>query len=256
MTHKRNKLIAANWKMNPNTRTEAQTLASGVKSGLLGKLKDSVQVLFCVPFLYIDLVNGELQNTPIKLGAQNCYAEEKGAFTGEVSAAMLKNSGCDYVILGHSERRTLFDENDDLISLKAQIAHKHSLLPIVCVGETLEQRDSGQTDQTIIAQIKGSLKGLKLNGQNLVIAYEPVWAIGTGKTCSSEEANRVCALIRKEVAKLYSPEIAEQTLILYGGSVKSSTVAEQMKQTDIDGALVGGASLLVDEFVQLVMNAA
>lgn len=251
----RQKLIAANWKLNPNTRVDALQLAQGVKQGLKGKVNDGVKVALCVPFVYLDLIAVELEGSALKLGAQNCYTEEKGAFTGETTAAMLKDLRADFVILGHSERRTLFAESNEFISKKAQVALKHFLKPIVCVGETLEQRDSGTTDAVIIAQIKESLKDVALDGSNVVIAYEPVWAIGTGKTCSSEEANRVCALIRTEIAKLYSKEIAEKTLILYGGSVKSSTIEEQMKQSDIDGALVGGASLIVDEFVALVLKA-
>lgn len=251
----RSVLIAANWKLNPNTLKGSQELASGVSEGIKDKKSTKVEVAFCVPAIYLQAVESIIAKSPIKLGGQNLYSEEKGAFTGEISAPMLTDIGAKYVVLGHSERRTLFAETDELISKKAQVSLKHNLIPIVCVGETLEQREKNETDSVIISQLNKSLKSVETNGDNLVIAYEPVWAIGTGKTCSSEEANRVCGLIRQELAKLYSKEIAEKVLILYGGSVKSNTIKEQMQQSEIDGALVGGASLIVDEFVQLVLNA-
>lgn len=251
----RKKLIAGNWKLNPKTIKEAINLASGVNSNLNGKIKDGVEVIVCVPAVYIDALATVLKRSEIKLGAQNCYFEESGAFTGETSPATLKDIGADYVILGHSERRTLFGETNSIVCDKAKLAIANGLIPIVCVGETQEEREANKTDEVIINQIDNSLRGIELTGENLVIAYEPVWAIGTGKTCSSEEANRVCALIRKEIEKDTSKEIADKIIIQYGGSVKSTTVAEQMQQSDIDGALVGGASLKADEFTQLVLNA-
>ena len=167
---------------------------------------------------------------------------------------MLKNLGIDYVILGHSERRSLFNESSEIINKKISVALKNNLLPILCVGETLKEKEMGITEEIILSQLEESLAYINCNGENVIIAYEPVWAIGTGKTCSSEDANTICKLIRSKLADLYNSSIAEKTLILYGGSVKSSTIKEQMKQTDIDGALVGGASLIADEFVQLVNN--
>ncbi len=253
----RRKLIAANWKMNPSSRLEAINLTEAVKKGIKKEdLNPKLEVALCVPSLYLGLVQSILLGTEIKLGAQNCYFEEKGAFTGELSALMLQEFGVNYVILGHSERRSLFGETDSMISKKAQIALKQNLQVIVCVGESAVEREAGSTDVVIISQLRGSLEGVKANGKNLVIAYEPVWAIGTGKTCSSEEANRVCGLIRHELKAIYSPEVAEQTIIQYGGSVKASTIEEQMQQPEIDGALVGGASLQAEEFISLVKKAA
>jgi triosephosphate isomerase len=252
----RNKLIAANWKLNPSSRVEAVNLIEGIKQGLKkGDFSSRTEVAVCAPAIYLGLVQSVLSGTEIKLGAQNCYFEDKGAFTGELSPLALHEFGLQMVILGHSERRTIFGETDELVSKKTQAAIKHNLVPIVCVGESLEQREAGIADQIILGQIQKSLESVKTNGKNLVIAYEPVWAIGTGKTCSSEEAGRVCGVIRKELERLYSEAIAKQILILYGGSVKSSTIEEQMKQPEIDGALVGGASLVIDEFVQLVLKA-
>jgi triosephosphate isomerase (TIM) len=252
----RHKLIAANWKLNPTSRLEAISLVEGVKSGIRKDRPPILDILLCPPALYLGLVQSVLIGSEFKLGAQNCYLEEKGAFTGELSPLMLAEFGVNHVIIGHSERRTIFGETDELVNAKVLAAIKNNLVPILCLGETLAQREANETDELIILQITKSLAGAKLSGKNLVIAYEPVWAIGTGKTCSSEEANRVCKLIRSQIAKLYGEDIANLTLILYGGSVKANTIEEQIKQSDIDGALVGGASLQVDEFVGLVSKAA
>lgn len=249
----RNKLIAANWKLNPTSRLEAVNLIEGIKSEIKKVFRNPRQeVVLCVPYIYLGLTQSALLGSDLKLGAQNCYFEEKGAFTGEISALMLAEFGVQYVVLGHSERRALFGETDELISKKIQTAIKNNLIPILCVGESLEQRENNIADSVIIGQITKSLQNNKIDGKNLIVAYEPVWAIGTGKTCSSEEANRICSLIRNELKNLYSEEIANQTLILYGGSVKASTIEEQMQQPEIDGALVGGASLIVEEFAQII----
>jgi triosephosphate isomerase len=248
-------LIAANWKLNPTTSADAASLAHNIKTGTKSQFNKDVEVVFCVPFIYLDLIKHELQGSPIKLGAQNCYFEEKGAFTGEISAAMLKDFGVHFVVLGHSERRTLFGETDHQINLKVKSAVKNGLIPILCVGESLEERDKGITDEVVKSQLINALKEAEIPADGLVIAYEPIWAIGSGKTCSSEEANRVCGLIRAEVASLFSPEMAENVRVLYGGSVKASTIEEQMRQPEIDGALVGGASLLVDDFTRIISGA-
>ncbi|MDJ0625971.1 MAG: triose-phosphate isomerase [Candidatus Caenarcaniphilales bacterium] len=250
----RKKLIAGNWKLNPKSKKEAIDLVSQIKSEVNEKLS-KVEVAFCVPAIYLESVKEVLKDSNIKLGAQNCYFEESGAYTGEISATMLNDIGTNYVILGHSERRTIFGETDEVICQKSKVALSNNLTPIVCVGETQEEREAGKTDLVVASQIQNSLKETKLDGDNLVIAYEPVWAIGTGKTCSSEEANRVCKLIRQEIEKLSGKDVASKIIIQYGGSVKASTVAEQMQQSDIDGALVGGASLKADEFSKLLLNA-
>ncbi len=246
------KLIAGNWKLNPTTKTEAIKLAENIKNNTKNF---NFEVALCVPSIYLDTINEIIKDSPIKLGAQNCYFEEKGAFTGEISAQMLKDLNCKYVILGHSERRSLFAETDEIINHKIKIAMKNTLIPILCVGESEEQRNKNITDSIIEAQLTADLKDISIDGNNLVIAYEPIWAIGTGKTCSSEEADRVCGLIRNKIAQLYSKDIASKITIQYGGSVKSSTIKEQMKMENIDGALVGGASLIAEEFNLLLQNA-
>lgn len=252
----RKTFIAANWKLNPSSSREALDLIEKIKTGLKSQnISDQIEIAFCLPFIYLELVKKNLENTNYKVGAQNCYFEEKGAFTGEISALMLKNLDINYVILGHSERRSLFGESNNLINQKVNSVLKNNLLPILCVGESAEEKEAGITDKIIISQLEESLKSVNITGENIIIAYEPVWAIGTGKTCSAEEANKICKLIRNKLSELYNSSVAEKTLILYGGSVKSSTISEQMKQSDIDGALVGGASLIPEEFVQLIVNA-
>jgi triosephosphate isomerase len=199
------------------------------------------------------VVNAALAGSTVKLGAQNMNWHEKGAFTGEISPAMLTDVGCTYVILGHSERRALYGETDEMVNHKVKAALANQLVPIICVGETLEEREAGLTDSVVIGQTQRALEGLDPAGfGGLVFAYEPVWAIGTGKTCGSPEANRVCGQIRQTVAKLAGDEAAARARVLYGGSVKPDTIKEQMAQSDIDGALVGGASLEVDSFAAIV----
>ncbi len=211
------------------------------------------EVILCVP--YTDLFYALLtaQNTNIKIGAQNMHFEENGAYTGEVSGPMLKSIGVEYVIIGHSERRQYFAETDETVNKKVKAAHKYGLKPIVCVGETLEQKEAGETTNVITTQTRLALEGLsKEQVEGTIIAYEPIWAIGTGKTATSEDANNSIKEIRKEIAKNYGQEVADRVIIQYGGSVKSGNAKELFTTSDIDGGLVGGASLKADEFAKIV----
>lgn len=245
----RKKVIAGNWKMNmlPN---EAISFIEGLSS----KVENAdAEVILCVPYtdLFYSLLTA--QNTKIKIGAQNMHWEENGAYTGEVSGPMLKSIGVEYVIIGHSERRQYFAETDETVNKKVKSAFKYELKPIVCVGETLEQRDAGKTKEIITRQTELALDGLtKIQVENTIIAYEPIWAIGTGKTATSEDANNSIKEIRNRVKELYGEEIANKIIIQYGGSVKSSNCKELFETSDIDGALVGGASLNVEEFGKIV----
>lgn len=245
----RKKVIAGNWKMNmlPNEALAfIETIIPMVKN-------TENEVILCVP--YTDLFYSLLaaQNTNIKIGAQNMHFEENGAYTGEVSAQMLKCIGVEYVIIGHSERRQYFAETDETVNKKIKAALKHELIPIVCVGETLEQRESGKTQEIITNQTRLALEGLNTDDvKKVIIAYEPIWAIGTGKTATSDDANNSIKNIRNEIAKLYGNDIAEEIIIQYGGSVKSSNAKELFNTSDIDGGLVGGASLKPDEFAKIV----
>ena len=245
----RRKVIAGNWKMNmlpDETIKFIDEIAPLVKD-------TENEVILCVP--YTDLFYALLtaQNTNIKIGAQNMHWEEKGAFTGEVSGKMLKAIGVKYVIIGHSERRQYFAETDETVNKKIKAAFENNLNPIVCVGETLEQREEGKTEEIITNQTRLALEGLT-NEQvkNTIIAYEPIWAIGTGKTATSEDANNSIKAIRKEIEKNYGKEVAEEVIIQYGGSVKSQNAKELFTTSDIDGGLVGGASLKVEEFSKIV----
>ena len=211
------------------------------------------EVILCVP--YTDLFYALLtaQNTNIKIGAQNMHWEESGAYTGEVSAQMLKSIGVEYVIIGHSERRQYFNETDETVNKKIKSAFNVGLKPIVCVGESLEERESGKAVEKVTNQVKLALEGLTENQvEDVIIAYEPIWAIGTGKTATSEDANNMIKQIRQEISKLYGQIVAERVIIQYGGSVKSSNSKELFSTSDIDGALVGGASLKSDEFAKIV----
>lgn len=245
----RKKVIAGNWKMNmlPNE-------AISCIDELSKLVKDTNnEVVLCVP--YTDLFYAILtaQNTNIKIGAQNMHFEEKGAYTGEVSGPMLKSIGVEYVIIGHSERRQYFAETDETVNKKVKAAHKYGLKPIVCVGETLEQKEAGETTNVITTQTRLALEGLsKEQVEGTIIAYEPIWAIGTGKTATSEDANNSIKEIRKEIAKNYGQEVADRVIIQYGGSVKSGNAKELFTTSDIDGGLVGGASLKADEFAKIV----
>lgn len=246
----RKPIIAGNWKMHKN-RKEAADLANALAASL-GTIT-SVEVVVCPAFTSLEAVAAAIRNTNIKLGAQNCHWADQGAFTGEVSLPMLKEAGCEYVIIGHSERRQYFAETDETINQKAAACYRHGITPIICVGETLQEREANRTAEVITTQVQGCLKGLPADKvAQSVIAYEPVWAIGTGKTATKEQAQEVHALIRKLVADLFSPEVAEAIRIQYGGSVKPQNIRELMQQPDVDGALVGGASLEADSFTAIV----
>jgi triosephosphate isomerase len=243
-------LIAGNWKMN--TRHDAaMALAEGVVAAV-GE-STAVDIALCPPSVYLTDVSDALVGTPVELGAQNLYAADDGAFTGEINAGMLTDVGCRYVILGHSERRALMGETDAQVNEKLQAALAGNLIPIVCVGETLEDREADRTEDVVGTQIRGSLAGLdEVRAAGIVIAYEPVWAIGTGKTASPEQAEEVHAFIRGLLGELFTTDIAAQIRIQYGGSVKPANAKELMGQPNIDGALVGGASLKADDFVAII----
>jgi len=250
----RKKVIVGNWKMNKDIPASVK-LIEELKNQLTD-LKESVDVIVCPPFTSLDSVNTLLKDSKIKLGAQNMYFENDGAFTGEISADMLLSAGCEYVILGHSERRTIFKESDELINKKIKKALSSNLKPIFCVGETLEEREHGITEQIVKTQVTEGLKGISEKDlEQIIIAYEPVWAIGTGKTASKEQAQEVHAFIRLLVKDLYSPEAASKIIIQYGGSVKPENSAELLSQPDIDGALVGGACLKADSFSGIIKSA-
>jgi len=246
----RKKVIAGNWKMNMDLH-QSQKLVSGIINGL-GK-DTKAEVIICPPFTSLSEIGSLLKGTQIKLGAQNMFFEESGAFTGEVSADMLKSVGCDYVILGHSERRVIFNEPDEQINKKIKTAIVKGLKPIFCFGELLEQREKGETMQVVSRQVEKGLEGVSAEQmKNVIIAYEPVWAIGTGKTATPEQAQEVHSFIRELVAKKVSASIAENIIIQYGGSVKPENTGELLSQKDIDGALVGGACLKADSFLSII----
>lgn len=246
----RTPLIAGNWKMNNNI-VESIDLVNNLIQ--LTKGSNNVEVLVCSPFTSLYSIKQILKNTNIKLGAQNMHYEENGAYTGEISPLMLNDIGVDYVIIGHSERRQYFNEIDETVNKKLKAALKHGIKPILCVGETLEQRESKIEKVTVKNQIINAFKDIeKEDAENVVIAYEPIWAIGTGKTATSFEANEMASFIRYVFAEIYSKERSEHVIILYGGSVKGSNASEIMEQSDIDGALVGGASLKSEEFIKII----
>lgn len=214
-----------------------------------------VKVIVCPPYTALTTASEILKGTSIALGAQNMYFEDEGAFTGEISAAMLKSSGCTYVILGHSERRQIFGETNELINRKVRKALAVGLIPIVCVGETLEEREKNITDKVVTTQVKAVLRNIaETDLAKLIVAYEPVWAIGTGKNASPDQAQEVHGLIRKLVSQLYSWATAEKLVIQYGGSVKPENSSELLRQPDIDGALVGGACLKADVFLRIIRS--
>lgn len=244
----RSKLVAGNWKLN-GTRDSIQALMQNIVAGMDGL--NQVAVAVCPPYVYIPMVETLLANTAIKLGAQDVAEQMQGAFTGEVSAPMLKEFACQYVIVGHSERRALFGEKDADTARKFAAARTQGLIPILCVGESLEEREQGITEQVVARQLDAviELEGIEALA-DAVLAYEPVWAIGTGKTASPEQAQAVHAFIRAKLAALNS-SVAEKVQILYGGSVKGSNAAELFAMPDIDGGLIGGASLDAQEFLAI-----
>jgi triosephosphate isomerase (TIM) len=249
----RKPIVAGNWKMNKTT-AEAAELASGIARELGSLL--GVEVVLCPPFTALKSVGDALNGTSIHLGAQNMHWEKPGAFTGEISAEMLRELFCHYVILGHSERRQLFGETDEIVNRKTKAALAAKLKPIVCVGETLEQRDAGRMEAVVEAQVRGSLAELtRAELGEVVIAYEPVWAIGTGRTATPQQAQDVHALIRSVIVDMGDEGLARALRIQYGGSVKPSNAKELFGQPDIDGGLIGGASLDVRSFVEIVKAA-
>lgn len=252
MNKERKLIIAGNWKMN-KTVAEALDLVRGLKLEL-GNVKE-VDMVVCPPYTALGGVSKAILDSNIRLGAQNMSEHNVGAYTGEIAAVMLKEFSVRYVILGHSERRQYQKESDALISKKALAAHGASLKPIICVGETLEQREGGQTENVLQTQVQGSLAGLSKDQMSeTIIAYEPVWAIGTGKTATTAQAQEAHAFIRKLLGKLFDETIARRVRIEYGGSVKPSNARELMSQPDVDGALVGGASLEVRSFADIIKN--
>ncbi|MEK6755654.1 MAG: triose-phosphate isomerase [Bacteroidota bacterium] len=250
----RPKVIAGNWKMN-NDVHQTEELINGLRKALDFELKN-VKIVIFPPFTSLETAERLIRGAPIALGAQNMYHEDEGAFTGEVSAKMLKSVGCEYVILGHSERRQFFREMDEFINKKVKKALASGLVPIVCVGETLEEREKNVTHQVVTTQIKGVLRDVSASEvEQLVIAYEPVWAIGTGRNATPQQAEEVHLLIRTLISELYGPATAERLIIQYGGSVKPDNAADLLSQPDIDGALVGGACLKADSFAAVIKAA-
>ena len=245
----RDTIIAGNWKMN---KSPIETKEYFNKFNDLVKEAKS-KIILCVPFVDIQVAQESTQNTNISIGAQNVYYIDSGAYTGEISPKMLKDMNVEYVIIGHSERRQYFNEVDDIVNLKIKAALENNLKPILCVGETLEQREKGIQNEIISLQIINALKDIdKEQIKNVIIAYEPVWAIGTGKTATAIDANNSIIVIRNEIANIYGVEVANDICILYGGSVKSENAHELFSMPDIDGGLVGGASLEPEEFAKIV----
>jgi len=247
----RRPLIAGNWKMNTNLE-EAENLVRAMLAEL--NSIDSVEKVLCPPFISLAAIKELIKGTSIMLGAQNMHFEDRGAYTGEISPLMLIDL-CDFVILGHSERRQYFAETDEIINKKVKKALKSGVKPILCVGETLEDNEAGRTEQKITRQVNAGLEGINPTSQ-LVIAYEPIWAIGTGRAATGKQANATISLIRSILTNIWNKETAKAVRILYGGSVIGSNVAEFITEADIDGALVGGASLKADEFVSIVRQTA
>ncbi|MFC0559361.1 triose-phosphate isomerase [Halalkalibacter alkalisediminis] len=246
----RKPIIAGNWKMN-KTLGEAKQFVDAVKTTI--PANSEVDAVVCAPALFLESLVSTAEGTDLKIGAQNVHFEENGAFTGEISPVALADMKVDYVIIGHSERREMFAETDETVNKKVHASFKHHLVPIMCCGETDAEREAGKTNDVVKVQVEAGLAGLTEDQvKNTVIAYEPIWAIGTGKSSSATDANEVCSYIRKVVAEAFSTEAAEAVRIQYGGSVKPANIKEYMAQSDIDGALVGGASLETDSFLSLL----
>jgi triosephosphate isomerase len=250
----RKKLVAGNWKMNKAIAGSISLASELVRK--IGSQEPPCLVAIAPAFIALDSVREVIKKSPVKLAAQNCHFEDDGAYTGEISASMLKAVGCEYVILGHSERRQYFGETDEVINKKVKKVLSEGLQVILCVGETLQEREAGITQKVVEAQVRGTLNGVSESDMKFItIAYEPVWAIGTGKTATPEQAEEVHRFIRDLIQSLYSSSVAESLLIQYGGSVKGSNAKELFQMPNIDGALVGGASLKVDEFYQIIQSA-
>ena len=243
--------IAGNWKMNPATSAEARALAEAVKGGVGDETR--VRVALCPPSVFLHAIDDVLVGSPIGLGGQNMHAKPDGAYTGELSGSMLVDAGCTHVILGHSERRHGMGETDAMVNLKLVAALAVKLIPIVCIGETLEERESGRTESVVGTQLDGSLAGIDPEAiAGVVLAYEPVWAIGTGKTASPDQAQDVHRFIRGRLTERFGPAIAGRVVVQYGGSVKPDNAADLLARPDIDGALVGGASLKASDFLGII----
>lgn len=246
----RKKVIAGNWKMH-KTAAEVQAFMKEVLEKL--PVSDKVEAIICAPSVYLANLVSQVEGSNLKIGAQTMHEAKEGAFTGEVSPAMLQSIGVHYVVIGHSERREYYNETDQTVNAKTKAAFDYNLTPIVCVGETLEQREANQTVDVVSAQVTKAFDGLTTEQvTQTILAYEPIWAIGTGKTATAEDANEVCGAIRQTVEKLYGQDVAAKIHIQYGGSVKPSNVDELLSMEHIDGALVGGASLEAESFLQLV----
>jgi len=247
----RKKVIAGNWKMNYDLN-QSVAFIKHLKEEVIKKERNC-SIIICPNYVALSKARTILKDSPIKLGAQNIYFEDSGAFTGETSADMIKSAGCEYVILGHSERRTIFKESDEIINKKIKQALKHNLKPIFCVGETLEERENNITTEVVKKQFEIGLREISAEQMtNIIIAYEPVWAIGTGKNATPDQAQEVHAYIRNLLTFEYGFQIAENTIIQYGGSVKPENANELLLQPDIDGALVGGACLKVESFIGII----
>jgi len=247
----RKKVIAGNWKMF-NEINGTVELNAGIKKEVNDKTLNA-DIIICPPFTNLETASTLVKGSSVKLGAQNMHFEDNGAFTGEISPLMLKSVGVEFVVLGHSERRTIFNETDEIINKKIKAAIKHGLKPIFCIGETLEEREKGITFEICERQVRRGLEGLNESELiNLIIAYEPVWAIGTGRTATPQQAQEVHAFIRELITKLYTASFAERLVIQYGGSVKPDNAADLLSQPDIDGALVGGACLKADSFIKII----
>lgn len=245
----RKPVIIGNWKMN-KTPSEAKKLLEEIKSL---DLDENVEAGFCVPAIDLLVAKEVLEGTNLNFGAENMYFEESGAFTGEISPTMLTDIGAKYVIVGHSERREYFHEDDELINKKVLAALDHKLIPILCVGESLEERDANKQEEKVKAQLEKNLKGVSESDiEKVIIAYEPIWAIGTGKTASADDADDMCAFIRKFISENYSKDLASKIRIQYGGSMKPANVKDLLAKENIDGGLIGGASLKASDFEQLV----
>ena len=254
MPNKRVRLIAGNWKMN-NGVDDAATLAEGIVDAIPA-IPEGVEVLVCPPAVDLTTVAAKIEGTGIKLGAQNAYWEAAGAYTGEISADMVKSTGATYCIIGHSERREYFRESDEDENRKAKALIAAGIVPVFCCGEALEVREAGEQVPFVVAQIKAGLAGLELeSADQLVIAYEPIWAIGTGKTATAADAEEVCGAIRVTLAGMFGEELAQGVRVLYGGSAKPGNIAGFLAEEDVDGALIGGASLKAADFASMVATA-
>lgn len=245
----RKNIIMGNWKMHFTIEETEEFLNS-----LLPKVKNAkTEVVVCPPFTSLALSSNILKGSNVKLGAQNVHFEEKGAFTGEISPNMLKNLGVSYIIIGHSERRMYFRETDETVNKKIHMCLKHKFNPVLCVGESLEEKESNNMEKVLTRQIEKAFFNIsEEDAKKVVIAYEPIWAIGTGKTATSSDADNIISFIRKVISGIYNKEVSENIVMLYGGSVKPNTIKEQMSMENIDGALVGGASIVVEDFERIV----